>query len=113
MNNMIRKKCEECNGKIIHKKIDYMLLGENLGKFPAEVCTSCEEIVFDENISEQIDEVAKKRGLWGMQARARIGKVGNSFNVIINSKIAKFLELKKGEEVTIYPENRKKLVITV
>ena len=110
---MIRKTCEECGGRIVNKKIDYMLLGENLGKFSAEVCTSCKETVFDEKISEQIDEVAKERGLWGMQARARIGKVGNSFNVIINSKIAKFLELKKGEEVTIYPENKRKLVITV
>ncbi len=110
---MKRNICEECGGKIKHKKVDYMLLGENLGKFPAEVCQKCGEVVFDEEVSEKIDEIAKKKGLWGLQARTRVGKIGNSFNVIINSKIAKFLNLKKGEEVTVYPENKNKIIISI
>ena len=109
---MKRKTCEECGGKIIHKMVDYILLGENLGKFPADVCTKCGEQVFDEGVSEKIDVIAKQKGLWGLQAKTRVGKIGNSFNVLINSKIAKFLELKKGEEVVVYPENKKKLVIS-
>jgi len=109
---MKRKTCEECGGKIIHKMVDYILLGENLGKFPADVCTKCSEQVFDEGVSEKIDVIAKQKGLWGLQAKTRVGKIGNSFNVLINSKIAKFLELKKGEEVVVYPENKKKLVIS-
>ena len=110
---MKRKICEECGGKIIHKLVDYVLLGENLGKFPADVCTKCGEQVFDEEVSGKIDIIAKQKGLWGLQAKTRIGKIGNSFNVLINSKIAKFLELKKGEEVVVYPENKKKLVISI
>ncbi len=109
---MKRKICEECGGKIIHKMVDYILLGENLGKFPAEVCTKCGEQVFDEEVSEKIDVIAKQKGLWGLQAKTRVGKIGNSFNVLINSKIAKFLELKKGEEVVVYPESKNKLVIS-
>ena len=109
---MKRKICEECRGKIIHKIVDYILLGENLGKFPAEVCTKCGEQVFDEEVSEKIDIIAKQKGLWGLQAKTRVGKIGNSFNVLINSKIAKFLELKKGEEVVVYPESKNKLVIS-
>lgn len=109
---MKRKICEECGGKIIHKIADYILLGENLGKFPAEVCTKCGEQVFDEEVSEKIDAIAKQKGLWGLQAKTRVGKIGNSFNVLINSKIAKFLELKKGEEVVVYPESKNKLVIS-
>ena len=35
---MERTKCEECGGKLEKKKIDYLYLGENLGKFDAEVC---------------------------------------------------------------------------
>lgn len=109
---MKRKICEECGGKIIHKIVDYILLGENLGKFPAEVCTKCGEQVFDEGVSEKIDIIAKQKGLWGLQAKTKVGKIGNSFNVLINSKIAKFLELKKGEEVVVYPESKNKLVIS-
>lgn len=110
---MKRKICEECGGKIIHKKVDYILLGQNLGKFPADVCTKCSEQVFDEDVSEKIDVIAKQKGLWGLQAKTRVGKIGNSFNILINSKIARFLELKKGEEVTVYPESKDKLVITI
>jgi len=110
---MIRKKCEECGGKIVHKKVDYILLGQNLGKFSAEVCTKCDEQVFDEEVSKKIDVIAKRKGLWGLQAKTRVGKIGNSFNILINSKIAKFLELKKGEEIRVYPESKNKLVITI
>ena len=110
---MKRKICEECGGKIIRKMVDYILLGENLGKFPAEVCAKCGEQVFDEEVSGKIDVIAKQKGLWGLQAKTRVGKIGNSFNVLINSKIAKFLELKKGEEVVVYPESKNKLVISI
>ena len=110
---MKRKICEECGGKIIRKMVDYILLGENLRKFPADVCTKCGEQVFDEEVSEKIDVIAKQKGLWGLQAKTRVGKIGNSFNVLINSKIAKFLELKKGEEVVVYPESKNKLVISI
>jgi len=58
---MERITCEECGGKIAHKKIDYIFLGENLGKFPAEVCTKCGEEVFDECSTNKISKIAKKR----------------------------------------------------
>lgn len=110
---MKRKICEECGGKIIHKEVDYLLLGQNLGKFPADVCTKCDEQVFDEEVSGKIGITAKQKGLWGLQAKTKAGKTGNSFNILINSKIAKFLELKKGEDVTLYPEAKDKLVISI
>lgn len=47
---MKRNKCEECNGNIIRKKVGYIYLGENLGKFDAEVCEKYREIVFDEDV---------------------------------------------------------------
>ena len=50
---MKRNVCEECGGKVIHKQVDYILLGEKLGKFPAEICTKCGEQVFDEKVSEK------------------------------------------------------------
>jgi len=110
---MERKRCEECGGKVVRKRIRHQYLGEWIGNFPAEVCQGCGETVFDEGVSREMTRIVKEKGLWGLSARTRIGKVGSSLDVRISKKIADFLQLKKGEEVTIYPESRKKLVVSV
>ncbi len=58
-------------------------------------------------------EIAKKRGLWGLASKAKVNQVGNSIAVTIASKIAKFTNLKKGEEVRVYPENRHRLIVEI
>ncbi len=63
---MERKICEECGGKIVKKKVKYLFLGENLGQFPAEVCTECNEEVFDETVTKKISEIAKEKGIFGV-----------------------------------------------
>ncbi|MEK6920936.1 MAG: hypothetical protein AABX82_03570 [Nanoarchaeota archaeon] len=110
---MERKKCEECHGKIVKRNVDYIFLGENLGKFPAEVCTSCGEAVFEEDVTKKISLIAKQKGLWGLNDRARVNQIGGSVGITINKKIAEFLALKKGEEVILYPENKKRLIIQI
>ncbi len=110
---MKRIKCEECGGKIIKKKVDFNMYGFSLGKFPAEVCTKCGEEVFDEDASDQIEQIAKEKGLYGLGTKTRVGVAGNCLDIRINKRLAKFLELKKGEEVTIAPEGKNKLVVVV
>jgi len=110
---MKRIKCEECGGRIVKKKVDYLFLGENLGKFEAEVCSKCGEKVFDEDVSKKISMIAKKKGLWDLASKAKVNQVGNSIAVTIASKIAKFTNLKKGEEVRVYPENRHRLIVEI
>src|SRR3989344_8441887 len=107
---MERTACEECGGRITNKEIDYVFLGENLGKFPAEVCNSCGEQVFDEEVTKKISQLAKKKKLWGLNARATVNKFGGRVGITIAKNIAKFLDLKKGEEVVLYPESKKRLV---
>ena len=109
----MRSKCEECNGNIIRKKVDYIYLGENLGKFEAEVCEKCKEVVFDEEITKKVSEIAKKKGLYGLASKAKISQVGNSIAITINKKLAKFANLKKGEEVTLYPEDKHRIIIEI
>ena len=108
---MERKICEECKGKIIKKKVEFKLYGETLGKFPAEVCLKCGEKVFDEETSDKIDEIAKKKGLWGLDAHTKVNRVGTSMAITINKKIADFVNLKKGEEILIHPENKRRIII--
>jgi len=109
---MIRGKCDECSGKIVIKKTDFVLYGTSLGKFPAEICTKCGEKVFTEEVSDCIDKLAKEKGLWGLGTKTTVGKVGDSLDVRINKKIADFVGLQKGQTVLIHPEGKNKIVIT-
>jgi hypothetical protein len=110
---MKRTKCEECAGRIVRQKVEFELYGVRLGKFPADVCLKCGEEVFDEQASDRIDEIAKKKGLWGLSATTKVGKCGNALDIRLNKRIADFLGIHKGSGVTIAPESKKKLVIEV
>lgn len=70
MNNTISiVECPLCKGKMEWKKHPFSLVGTELGKFEAEVCTKCGEAWFTEEASDQIDERAKELGLWGIGKR--------------------------------------------
>ncbi len=64
---MERQKCEECGGKLVKKNVDFSMYGITLGKFVAEVCLKCGEEVFDEKTSDEIDRIAKQKGLFGLE----------------------------------------------
>ncbi len=108
---MERQKCEECGGKIKKTKVEFGLYGQSLGHFPAEVCTQCGEEIFDEETSDRIDRIAKEKGLWGLEAQAKVTKVGSSYAVILNKRLVDFMGLKLGEEVHLYPEGKNKIII--
>ena len=93
------------------KDVLFSVYGEELGKFPVEVCTKCGEELFDEATSQKMDEVAKKKGVWGLGAPAKVTQVGSSLAVVINKRIATFLQLQKGKEVYVHPEDKNKLII--
>jgi len=107
-----RKTCDECGGQIVKRKVDHHYLGSFIGTFPAEVCQKCGETVFDEDISRKMTEIVKAKGLWGLSARTKVGKVGSSLDIKINKRLAEAMGIQKGEEVILHPEGKKKLVIT-
>ena len=105
-------KCYICQkGDLKKKKVDYYLLGEKLGKFEAEVCNKCGEMFFDEKVDKEITQAAKEKGLWGIMTKTKIGQAGSTLDIRLPKKIIEFLNLKRGEEVTIYPEGKNKLII--
>ncbi len=104
---MERKNCDECNGKLERKEIEFSIYCIKLGKFPAEVCTKCGEEIFDEKTSENIDKIAKERGLWGLARRVKIKKIGNALVIKIPKAISEFLGLKEGKETLIRPDKNK------
>ena len=110
----MKEKCYICEkGNLTKKRVDYDLYGVNIGKFNAEICDRCGEIFFDENASKKMTEIAKSKGLWGLQTKTKIGQSGTTLDVRLPKRIIEFLNLKKGKEVEIYPEGKNKLVISI
>jgi len=108
----MNEKCYVCGkGMLEPKKVDFKLYGTSLGKFDAEVCNACNETFFSEESSDKIDTLAKKNGLWGLEAKTKVGKVGNSMDVKINRRIAEFVGLKKGKEVRVFPDGKNRIII--
>ena len=105
--------CWECNGKMEDTTTDYFLYGTKIGNFPAKVCEKCNESYFSEETSKKITQITKQKGLWGLQAKTKVGKVGTTLDIRLPKKIIDFLKLKKGKEVTIFPESKNKLIISI
>ena len=107
-------KCDECNnGNLKEKKVEYTLLGIDLGKFDALVCDSCGEVIFESKESDAIEKAAKAKGLWGLAAKTRIGTAGTALDVRIPKAITTFLNLKKGQEVIIEPLDKKRFQVII
>ena len=60
-----------------------------------------------------MSEIAKKKGLWGLQTKPKIGQAGTTLDIRLPKKIIEFLDLKKGKEIEMYPEGKNRLVISV
>lgn len=106
------EKCYDCGkGFLRKKKIDFDVYGISLGKFEADVCDNCGESFFNEKTSDEIDKVAKAKGLWGLESRTKIGISGDGLIIRLNKRLADFMSLEKGTEVTIIPESREKLSV--
>ena len=105
-------KCYLCEkGQLKRVKSPYRLYGEYLGDFESEQCNSCGEVFYDEGTSRKMTEIAKKKGLWGLNALSKIGQSGSTLDVRLPKRIIEFMDLKKGEPVKIYPEGKNRLVI--
>ncbi len=103
--------CPICEKGILRrKKIKEEMFGIYLGEFPADVCEECGESFTDAETTRKIEEIAKKKGIWGLGVKTKITKTGNSLAVRIPKRIAGFLKLKEGEEAYIHPEVNKLVI---
>jgi len=101
-------KCPICDkGELKKGKIKENMFEVFLGEFPAEICTICKESFIDSKNMKKIEEIAKKKGIWGLGKRTKITRTGNSLAVRIPNNIVNFLKLKDGEEAYIHPQGKK------
>src|SRR3989338_3490293 len=105
-------KCYICGkGELVKKEVERKLYGRTIGKFKAEVCAKCNEVFYDEETSRKITKKTQEMGLWGLEARTKIGVSGSVLDVRLNKNLANFFHLKKGKEVRVYPEDEKRFVV--
>ncbi len=88
------------------------LFGVYLGDFPGQICSVCRESFTNSATTQKIEEMAKKKGIWGLGSKTKITKTGNSLAVRIPKKIAEHLKLKSGKEAYIHPEEDKLIIET-
>lgn len=104
-------KCPICEKGILKKgRIKEYMFGVYLGEFPADICSNCKESFTDSITTKEIEEVAKKKGIWGLGASTKITKTGNSLAVRIPKKIADYLKLENGKEAYVHPEDHKLII---
>ena len=108
------KKCPMCGeGSMTRKKVNEMMFGVNLGKFPAWVCNHCGESFTDESTTQAIVDSAKRKGIWGLGKKVRIVRSGNSLVIRIPKEVIDFMGLQKGQELFVHPESKSKVTIEV
>ena len=95
------------------KKTEFRFGNITLGIFDADICSKCGEKFFTEEASDEIDKKSKQLGLWGLSSKTKIGYSGNSLIVRIPKSISDFLKLETGEDVTIHPEGKNRLIIEI
>ena len=106
-------KCPMCNKGILKKeKTKEYMFGIYLGEFQANRCSKCGESFTDSATTKKIEEVAKEKGIWGLGAKTKVTKTGNSLAIRIPKKLAEYLKLKNGKEAFIHPENHKLIIET-
>lgn len=103
--------CPVCEGKLRRVKREFIYGDIVLGEFEAEACDRCGEVFFTEASSDEIDRLAKERGIWGFEARTKVSYSGNSLIVRIPKEVVEFMGLEKGDGVRIRPEGKKRLVV--
>lgn len=103
--------CEK--GELKEKMVDYSVYGISLGKFKAKVCDKCNEQWFSEETAKKIEEIEKKKGLFGLSKQSKISYSGNSLIIRIPKTIAKFMNLKKEKPISITPQGKDKILIEI
>lgn len=104
-------KCPVCNERELKKEIlREEQLGVYLGDYEGLRCSSCGESFFDSETTKKILDKAKEKGIFGIEAKTKVAKSGNSLAVRIPKKIANFLKLKEGKEVRIHPAGDKIII---
>ena len=106
-------KCYVCEkGNLVKSKIPYYLYGVKIGDYDGERCKICNESFYNEKVFDKMTKKVKEMGLWGLETKTRLTKVGNALDIRLNKRLVEFLGLEKGSEATVMPEGKNKLIVS-
>jgi len=104
--------CPACRTASLQRKpVRQEMFGVDLGSYSAEVCNGCGESFLTGQSMDKIWARAKELGLWGLASKVKVGKSGNSLVVRIPSPLARYLGLKRGQEVMVAPDQKHRLIL--
>jgi len=89
------------------------MFGVDLGTYLGEICDRCGESFLSSENMDKLAERAKELGIWGLASTVKIARSGNSLVVRIPSPLARYLKMKKGQEVLISLEKENRLVLEI
>ncbi len=106
------EKCPNCNRGVLRpKRANETMFGVDLGTYDAEVCDVCEEVFFTAQSVDKIQTRAKELGLWGLASKVKVARSGNSLVVRIPSPLARYLQIRSGQDVLVAPDKKHTLVL--
>lgn len=87
--------------------------GIDFGLKPIEVCASCGEEYISDRVMEEVEKECKKMGIFGLERKVRVTKSGNSLVIRIPPEIAKFVNVKYKDLLSVMPVGKGKIEVQV
>jgi len=103
----------KCGGLMKKTKTEVEFFGIDFGVRSCEICTRCGAEYLSQELIEEIEAEVKSRGLFGLERKGRITKSGNSLVIRVPKEIADSLNIEKDSRITIYPSDRKRLIVEI
>ena len=112
MEVMLPIRCK-CGGKLKKSKTEVEFFGIDFGIQSCEVCAQCGSEYLSQELIEKIEKEVRRSRFFGLERRARVTKSGNSLVIRVPKEIAKSLRIEKDTAITIYPTEKRKLIVEV
>ncbi len=58
---------------------------------------------------DRVESKAKEAGIWELASKVKIARSGNSLVIRIPSPLARYLDMRSGQEVIVSPERKHRL----
>jgi len=112
MERLTSVRCK-CGGFLKKSKTEVEFFGIDFGIRACEICTRCGAEYISQELIEEIEAEVKSRGLFGLERKGRVTKSGNSLVIRVPKEIADSLNIEKDSQITIYPSDRKRLIVEI
>ncbi len=109
----MKARCPFCSARFRVSVEPYTVFDVHVGDFETWTCTKCGEIFYPEASTRAMEGREAQLGLLGLERSTKVSTSGNALMVRIPKRIQNFTGLRKGTDVVIRPEGRRRIVIEV